>query len=148
MSAIRIEGFRNEYRFLSNFWLCRIMLDGLWYPSVENAYQAAKSYDREYRLELMELTPSNARAAGRAVKLRGDWEANKQEVMYFLLVQKFRYPDLRRALLDTGDAYLEETNFHGDQYWGVCNGVGTNHLGIMLMQIRDEIRKQEERNSR
>lgn len=147
MSIARIEGFKGQYRFLSNFWLCNIMLDGLWFPSVENAYQAAKSYDKEYRLGLTELTASNARAAGRLVKLRGDWEVVKQEVMYFLLVQKFRQPTLRQALLDTGDAYLEETNFHGDTYWGVCRGVGTNHLGILLMQIRDEIRKQAERNS-
>lgn len=147
MSAPRVEGFKGPYRFLSNFWLCNIMLDGLWFPSVENAYQAAKSYDREYRCALMDLSPSNAKAAGRKVKLRGDWEANKNEVMYFLLVQKFRYPDLRQALLATGDAYLEETNFHGDQYWGVCKGVGANHLGIMLMQVRDEIVKEIKRNA-
>jgi predicted NAD-dependent protein-ADP-ribosyltransferase YbiA (DUF1768 family) len=32
---------------------------------------------------------------------------------------------------------LIEGNWWGDTYWGVCNGVGENHLGKLLMKIRD-----------
>ena len=54
---------------------------------------------------------------------------------------KFSNPKLRKALLDTGDEYLEEGNTWGDQYWGVCNGVGKNKLGKLLMKIRQEIKE-------
>jgi predicted NAD-dependent protein-ADP-ribosyltransferase YbiA (DUF1768 family) len=42
-------------------------------------------------------------------------------------------------LLETKDATLIEGNTWGDQYWGVCAGVGENHLGKLLMQIRSEL---------
>ena len=56
---------------------------------------------------------------------------------------KFTYPDLQEKLLATGDAYLEEGNYWNDTTWGVCNGVGENRLGKILMQVRDEIRRGE-----
>jgi N-glycosidase YbiA len=44
-------------------------------------------------------------------------------------------------LLDTGDAELVEVNHWRDFWWGVCNGVGANHLGRLLMTIRNELRE-------
>lgn len=35
---------------------------------------------------------------------------------------------------------LIEGNNHGDRYWGVVNGEGQNKFGLLLMQIRSEIR--------
>ena len=55
------------------------------------------------------------------------------------LRQKFKYPELREQLLSTGDQELVEGNWWRDFYWGVCNGVGDNNLGKLLMKIRDDI---------
>jgi predicted NAD-dependent protein-ADP-ribosyltransferase YbiA (DUF1768 family) len=52
------------------------------------------------------------------------------------LTAKFTIPEMKDKLMATGDAYLEETNTWDDVYWGVCNGVGKNMLGRMLMYIR------------
>ena len=49
-------------------------------------------------------------------------------------------PGLLDKLLATGDAELVEGNTWGDQVWGVCDGVGENHLGKTLMRIRSELR--------
>lgn len=38
----KIDSFRGNFRWLSNFWPCSVVLDGVVYPSVENAYQAVK----------------------------------------------------------------------------------------------------------
>lgn len=38
-----IKEFQGEYRWLSNFWPARVVLDGVEYPTVENAYQASKA---------------------------------------------------------------------------------------------------------
>ena len=61
--------------------------------------------------------------------------------MYMALWEKFSDPYLREMLLDTGDEELIEGNWWGDQYWGVCNGVGKNRLGNILMLIRKNIRE-------
>lgn len=53
-----------------------------------------------------------------------------------LLIQKFKIPELVKALLDTGTAELIEGNWWGDKFWGVCRGQGKNHLGKLLMKIR------------
>jgi hypothetical protein len=61
---------------------------------------------------------------------------------------KFQNPGLKAKLLATGNQELIEGNTWGDCYWGVCEGNGQNHLGKILMQVREELlqRKSDERN--
>jgi ribA/ribD-fused uncharacterized protein len=87
------------------------------------------------------LTPGKAKRLGRKVTLRANWELIKIDVMLDLVRQKFQDPDLAWMLINTGDAELIEGNHWGDKFWGVCNGEGENHLGKILMQVRDEILK-------
>lgn len=122
-----------EYRFLSNFYPVSIRIEGSDYPSVENAYQAAKCADWKARVPFVRCSPGTAKRLGRAVLMRADWERTKLRTMARLLRIKFLSPILRQMLLDTGDAELVEGNTWGDTYWGVCNGVGHNHLGQLLM---------------
>lgn len=46
-------------------------------------------------------------------------------------------------LMDTGDEEIVEWNNWGDRYWGrdVSDGGGENHLGRLLIKLRDEWRK-------
>ena len=46
-------------------------------------------------------------------------------------------PELRTKLADTEDEELIEGNTWNDTYWGVCRGVGENHLGKLLMEVRE-----------
>ena len=137
-----INSFRGEYRWLSNFWLCTIYLDGYSYPSTEHAYQAAKTDNPVDRDRIRKApTCKEAKHLGYLVKLRSDWESIKLSVMEDLLRQKFTdYPDLKQKLLATGDQELIEGNTWNDTYWGVCNSKGENHLGKLLMKIRAELR--------
>jgi len=133
-----IDSFSGEYSFLSNFYPVEIELDGQVYPTLEHAFQAAKTsnkYERE-RIRLM-ATPGQAKNAGRHVQLEKGWDIAKKNVMYKLVLQKFeRNPELRQKLIDTGDEELVEGNNWNDHYWGVCNGVGQNILGKILMNVR------------
>ena len=141
-----IGPFTNEYSFLSNFWLCPTEFEGTVYPSVESAYQAAKTLDLEVRrLVFSQAYPAFAKREGRKLELREDWEDVKRDVMLRCLRSKFQDPTLREELLATGDEELVEVNWWHDTYWGVCNGVGKNHLGRLLMTVRDEVR--DERGS-
>ena len=73
--------------------------------------------------------------------MRADWEQVKFQVMEDCVRYKFtHHPDLRVALLATGDAELIEGNDWGDRIWGVYQGQGENRLGKILMKIRAELR--------
>lgn len=143
-----INRFSGAHDFLSNFYPSPVKLDGEEYPTVEHAFQAAKTNDPQDRKRIREAkTPALAKSLGRRVKLREDWEAVKVEVMTDLVRQKFsaRDWDLVSKLLDTRDAQLVEGNNWGDRFWGVVNGEGRNELGRILMKVRREIQRERAR---
>jgi ribA/ribD-fused uncharacterized protein len=132
-----ITYFSGEFQFLSNFYHAPVNLDGDTYPTVEHAYQAAKTLDNYIRLQIRDCeTPGQAKRAGRKVKMRPDWNMVRLSVMADLLRQKFEDPALAKLLLDTHPHPLVEGNTWGDVFWGVCNGKGQNHMGKLLMEIR------------
>jgi len=131
-----ITAFTGEYRWLSNFAACEVKWGELTFPSVEHAYQASKFTDPDLIKRFQVVTASEAKRMGRT-KPRFDWD--KLAVMEYLLNQKFCDPVLRNKLIETGDAELVEGNWWGDTFWGVCGGVGENHLGKLLMKIRSQL---------
>lgn len=134
-----INEFSGEYRWLSNFWLCSVMLGDHVYPSTENAYQAAK-YPKSQRLQFTTCSPGKAKRLGKEADLPDNWEAEKLRVMRKVLEQKFRENTFNAELLiKTGSVEIVEGNTWGDTFWGVCDGVGENRLGKMLMEIRAEL---------
>lgn len=93
-------------------------------------------------LVAQQSTPALAKRTARSLPLRQDWGRVKQTIMRQVLEQKFhpvKHPELVQWLLATGEAELIEGNDWGDVYWGVCRGVGKNHLGNMLMETRLEL---------
>lgn len=136
-----IKGFSGEYRFLSNFWPCEVKYEGRTYPSSENAYAASKcELDSEKDL-FVNITAGKSKRLGRSVLMRSDWDDVKLRIMEEIVTIKFTYnEELKKKLLDTGDKYLEETNWWGDKFWGVCDGVGQNNLGKILMRLREKLR--------
>lgn len=135
-----IKEFQGEYRFLSNFWPAEITYEGITYPSVEHAYQAAKTLDKQERVKISKMKAGEAKRAGRKVKLRSDWEAIKLSVMRSLVQQKFsRHDKLAKKLIETGDQELQEGNNWGDKFWGVVGNTGLNHLGKILMSVRKDL---------
>lgn len=150
------------HSFLSNFYPCRLKWEGAIYPSLENAYQAAKASDRAEREPFENVTPGAAKKMGRRVgSYRPEWDEVKLGVMGLLVIQKFTiHEPFRRRLLETGEAELVEGNDWGDDFWGcvwqpaeasdargVGGRVGTgrwfgeNELGKILMGTRDLLRR-------
>ena len=138
-----IHCFRNEYRFLSNFWDCPVTYKGLTYQNAEAAFQAQKCQDEAEKEQFTVLRSNEAKRLGRYVQLRPDWENVKLPIMEEIVRAKFtQNEDLKRRLIATGDAYLEEGNTWHDTCWGVDTrtGEGQNHLGKILMKVREELR--------
>jgi len=134
-----IDSFDGKYAFLSNFYPCEVRYEGEYFPSVEHAYQAAKAPQAERGRFKAGVTPGQAKKLGKIFKPE-DWHNRKVAIMSSLLQQKFHQRNaLAELLVETGDAELIEGNTWGDTFWGVCNGVGSNMLGQMLMRERDEL---------
>lgn len=135
-----VKGFFGEYRFLSNFHLCKIEHDGMVFPSSENMYMSFKTLNKQVRAAFQHITPPQAKSLGRELVLRDDWHAVRYQSMETAIRAKFNQnPDLALLLCETDGLYLEETNNWGDTFWGVCDGIGMNHLGKILMKIRAEM---------
>jgi ribA/ribD-fused uncharacterized protein len=143
-----IKEFKGEFSFLSNFFYCFVMYDDIVYKTVEHAYQAAKSFDMNYRDQILLCkTPGDAKRLGKRVKLRSNWNKIRYEIMYELVRKKFvGNKILRPILLNTGDSILQEGNYWGDTYWGIDlrTGIGENNLGKILMKVREELNDKQE----
>lgn len=128
--------FQGEHRWLSNFWPAPVLLDGVLFPSIEHAYQAAKTHPSQ-REPFRHCTAGQAKRLGRTVEIRADWEQVKVPTMRSLVEQKFTHgTDLGEKLKATGDGKIVEGNHWGDVFWGACKGRGQNWLGRLLMERR------------
>jgi len=149
-----ISSFTGEYSFLSNFHKVNIhnpIVDIFFdkphiYPSVEHAYQAAKTHDINERMQIsLAATPGIAKKLGSKVNLREDWDQVKIQIMYNLVSEKFKKKSLREKLLATQPHFLCEGNYWHDNFWGYCECEKCrkipkqNHLGQILMKVRDQI---------
>ncbi len=137
-----ITEFKGDYRFLSNFYPSPIHFHNVTWPTAEHAYQAMKSTKMEDREKVAKAgSPGDAKRVGKTLTLRPDWDIVKREFMLDIVTRKFwTHKELRDKLLATGDAELVEGNYWNDTFWGVCRGKGENHLGKILMAVRQEIR--------
>lgn len=137
----KIERFSGDYRFLSNFHPCDITYNGINYKSTENAYQAQKTNDKKIQFNISTMTPAQSKLFGSKINLNSDWDDKRLLVMYEINKLKYKIPELRKLLLDTGSDLLIEGNWWNDKFWGVClkTNKGDNFLGEILMGIRKEI---------
>lgn len=149
----KIDDFSGDYDFLSNFCSVEVIYDGDIYPSVEHAYQAAKTNDEDIRWGIRRArTADMAKRLGRRLvgpdELVPHWDTRKVLVMYGLLTHKFS-GDLGDKLLATGDSELVEGNNWHDNFWGDCQCDiqidcsiygGENWLGRLLMVVREELK--------
>jgi N-glycosidase YbiA len=148
MTTITFYSTQGEYGCFSNFSPHAFTVVGVRYRTSEHYFQAQKFAHSPADMQAVidAKTPKSAANAGRdrARPLRPDWETVKDEVMRQAIRHKFSaHEDIRAVLLNTGDAQLVENAPH-DYYWGIGkNGSGKNMLGVILMQVRAELRQTE-----
>jgi len=135
---------------LSNLYRREVVFEGEVFATSEHAYQAGKARKAAVRKWLMDA-PSPALLAMAAHGLyywdvAPGWSTSKFDRMRAVLRAKFtQHEDLRALLLSTGEARLVETasvDNEVNRLWGEVGGVGRNMLGVMLMELRAEFRKE------
>jgi predicted NAD-dependent protein-ADP-ribosyltransferase YbiA (DUF1768 family) len=134
--------FKDDLYFLSNMYPCSItaIYSGtqLTFSCVESAFQACKCMARAH--EFVNLDGYQAKKIGRQVPLRNDWNAIRVSIMEMLVKIKFdQNPMLIEKLIQVNGDIVEENTWN-DTFWGVCNGIGENHLGKILTKLRDQYR--------
>ena len=135
-----IDKFRGKYFFLSNFYVAPVEYQGLTYQNNEAAFQSAKAKIKKDNEKFIDLVAAEATKLGSQSALRDDWEDVKIDVMHEVCMAKFTQNLLlKEKLLATGTEELIEGNNHGDTFWGCVNGKGENHLGKILMKVREEL---------
>ena len=132
-----------EWCWLSNLHLCRLDLDGLKWKSVEHYYQAQK-YVGQPAFEAIRGAKDGFAAlkagSNRSLVPRPDWKEIKLTVMKKAIAAKFNQNTaLVAKLIATGDHVLCHQS-NSDLFWG-CNpkGEGENHLGKILMEVRQDL---------
>lgn len=145
--VIMFSALSGTYGCFSNFAPYSITLKGVVWPTSEHYFQAQKFVGTEHEDAIRRAkTPKLAANLGRSREhpLRPDWEQVKDAVMEDAVRAKFaQHADLRRILLETGDALIVEHRA-GDSYWGDGpDGSGRNMLGRILMKVRDNLRSKE-----
>lgn len=141
-----IDSFRNEYSWLSNFYMRPVVIAKIVFPTNEHFFAANKTLNPEQFTWVVDsLSPSIAKRRGKLVSLRSDWNEVKVSIMGVGLYHKFtQHQDLKQKLVDTGEEMIVEGNYWHDNFWGNCmcgrlgcEGIqGENVLGRLHMELR------------
>ncbi len=145
MEHIKFYRVNDAYGFFSNFSPHVILVNSLFWPTVEHYFQACKFDDYKIQDKIRELdSPMKAAIEGRDVKnkIKENWNEIKDKCMFRGVEAKFlQHHKLKSELLKTGDAIIVEHTVN-DNYWGDGgDGTGQNKLGKILMEVRANIRK-------
>lgn len=151
------KSFSGEFAFLSNMFPCSVVLkkeqqkefpnvimNDIEFKSSEHAYQYFKSNDPLYKMEILNATtPEKAKRIGSIqnmlrnnFKIRDDWDTYKIDVMKCVVFLKFQQNEQLKNKLLNVEGNIVENNYWNDTFWGVCNGIGENNLGKILMETR------------
>lgn len=135
------------YGCFSNFSQHGIFIEGAYWSTVEHYYQSRKFIGTDYEVIVPVIhavsTPEEAASLGRCPtrKPHPEWNIFKTQVMRKAVLTKFiTHADIREILLSTKDQLLVEDSPR-DYFWGCgADKTGQNHLGKILMSVREEIR--------
>jgi hypothetical protein len=141
---------------LSNHHRCDIEMAGTKFNCAEQAYFFNKAIickDEDAKVKIMKTkSPGVQKSLGEKIESNPEWEEKKLEIMGQICGEKFRQNKfLADFLLKTEGTYLAEDNPQ-DSYYGIGLSRNspraqnriyfkTNHLGELLMRIRDDLRQ-------
>jgi len=138
------------YGVFSNLYKRAVEFEGIVYPTSEHAYQAGKARKEAVRDWILSApTPALAAMAAHGLyvwDVAPNWAQIKFDRMRGVLRAKFtQHEDLCELLLSTGERRLVEVGTVDNavnRLWGEVNGRGQNMLGVLLMELRTELRAQ------
>ena len=152
MDKIIFNRLKEPYGEFSNFYPISISVDLKEYKSSEHYYQSKKYENTKWEDHVRSQNkPFEAAREGRRkdLPMRSDWNEVRLLVMRRALIAKFKKIDhMKNLLLSTGNAEIVEYS-DKDYFWGRGkDGAGYNMMGKLLMELREEIKIEEERKDK
>lgn len=163
MGIICFHNENEQYGFMSNWYPAEFTVDGVAYNCSEQymMHQKALFFGDTVTAEKIMATadPALQKKYGSEVTPYDDetWKGVRQTIVYKGVYAKFsQNEDLKKQLLATGDEILAEAALN-DRAWGIglCmqdpeiykrkQWRGLNLLGYLLMSVRFELRKADEK---
>lgn len=157
------------YEFTNFYKGQPIKIDGLNWPTAEHYFQAQKFTDPKaqefirtkifHSREAFECSRGKNKVFAEALARKefndmqfspDEWHnSRKHEVMKRAVGEKFKQDkELQRLLLSTGNTVLIENAGSNDKDWGNGeDGLGSNLLGKILMEVRNELRLELEKKA-
>ena len=133
-----------KYGYLTNFFRAAVFFEGKQFVTNEHAFQSSKmKLARD--AEKIRNAPSADEAASlgrdRSRPIHADWDSRRLDVMRAINLAKFdQHATLLARLVSSGSRPLIERSDR-DDFWGDgADGKGLNHLGLILMSIRDQLK--------
>ena len=137
------------YGAFSNLFRRHVVFEDTEFPTAEHAYQAGKARKQAVKDWILSApSPSLVAMAAHGLytwDIVPDWSKTKFSRMRDVLRAKYtQHPDLQTLLLATGSVRLVEsckTDNPVNRTWGEVNGKGLNMLGVLLMEVREELQR-------
>ena len=148
--------------YLSNWYPSPFDLDGIRFSSAEQyiMYSKCRIFGDEASARAVLATddPAGQQAIGKGAAgfIGAVWAGARQMVAFRGLMEKFRQnEELKRKLLDTGDAVLVECagsdaiwacgiRLNDERRFDASRWKGTNILGFALMEVRRSLKREED----
>lgn len=142
-----ITSFNEGFMFLSPFAEQKVQVEEITYPTFLGAYYGA--CDKRYEKVFQNIR--NPRDAQNVAYGLGLCVANNERIEIMERMLKLRYEQsdrARKGLLSTDGFQINSLNNSHENFWGSCvcdkcNQSGANRYGKLLMQIRDELLKND-----
>lgn len=88
---IRFRKDTPRYWFMSNYYSCEFVMNGIRYKNAEAAFQSHK-VPLEERKQFSDMPPATAKHFGRHVAFPANWDETRDDVMRRVVMAKFKHP--------------------------------------------------------
>ena len=146
-----IDNFNNNFSFLNNSYRSEVYYDGKIYPCVFNAFQAARTKNDFFKKLLQKnQTPEKIYEIAIQINNPPEWNLKRLLIMEKLIRDKFiRNKNLKKLLIDTNNRELKNSfgiKTNSNLFWGIYQDEGENHLGKILMRVREDSKNNDDFN--
>ncbi|HFC9206798.1 TPA: SLOG family protein [Clostridium perfringens] len=120
-----ITSFNGKYEFLDNNYNKNIKINGLIYKNAEAAYNSFKIKDLNKRKLFTNIDGERSIKLAEELGIRNDWKSIKEEVLYRVVLHKFRDKTLTKMLLNTKGQKI--------------NNSSNIELSTIITKVREEV---------
>ena len=85
---IRVKKENHRSWFMSNYYPCEFVMNGIRYKNAEAAFQSHK-VPLEERRQFADMPPASAKRFGRNVAIPTNWDKTRDDVMRRVVMAKF-----------------------------------------------------------